>query len=229
MSQSELDALLRAVAMIAAPDDDTSQEDASREILVRFLKALANENRLALLGHLATGERSVGELAELLRLTEPTISYHLGLMTELGIVSMRQKGNTHLYRVNGRALGNLNRELYAGERKASTPPDLDGDAWERQVLQTFFNGERLTEIPTALRKRLVVLRWLASRFEPGRRYPESEVNAILNRHHPDHASLRRALVEYSFMDRDHGVYWRVPEDEQAERARRITGAQDAMR
>jgi DNA-binding transcriptional ArsR family regulator len=228
MSQSELDALLRAVAAIAAPDGDESQEQTERTALVRFLKTLANESRLALLGHLSTGERSVGELAGLLKLTEPTISYHLGLMTDLGIVSMRQKGNTHLYRVNGRTLGNLNRELYAADRKAATPPDLDGTEWERHVLQAFLDGERLREIPASLRKRIVILRWLANRFEENRRYPESEVNMIINRHHEDHATLRRELVDYSFMERDHGVYRRVPDAERIARNQRIEGARDAL-
>ncbi len=42
----------------------------------------------------------------------------------------------------------------------------------------------------------------------GVRYPEREVVEILKRFHPDHASLRRYLVDEDLLSRDHGEYWR---------------------
>lgn len=72
----------------------------------------------------------------------------------------------------------------------------------------FFAGERLTEIPAQRGKRLVVLERLALEFEPGRHYGEAEVNAILGRFHPDHATLRRELVDEGLLDRAQSVYWR---------------------
>jgi hypothetical protein len=56
--------------------------------------------------------------------------------------------------------------------------------------------------------RLIVLRWLAERFESGRRYPEREVNDLLRRSHPDYAMLRRYLVDHGLLERDHGIYQR---------------------
>jgi hypothetical protein len=86
-----------------------------------------------------------------------------------------------------------------------------------KVLRSFVRDGRLTQIPTARSKRLVVLDRLAQEFEPGRRYPERTVNTILGRWHDDTASLRRYLVDEGFMSRDAGVYWRtggsVPLDE----------------
>jgi len=46
------------------------------------------------------------------------------------------------------------------------------------------------------------------RFETGRRYPEKEVNAIISRHHPDFATLRRELIGARLMRRESGIYWR---------------------
>lgn len=43
----------------------------------------------------------------------------------------------------------------------------------------------------------------------GVRYPEREVDAVLKRFHPDHASLRRFLVDEGFLSRQRGVYWRT--------------------
>ena len=63
--------------------------------------------------------------------------------------------------------------------------------------------------PARRSKRLVVLERLAQEFEIGIRYPEAEVRVILERFHPDHAALRRYLVDEGFLGREQGVYWRT--------------------
>ena len=122
---------------------------------------------------------------------------------------MRAEGNTHLYRLDGEALRALNRDLLTPATLAAATADVEGEAWERKVLKDFFEGERLKEIPASRKKREVVLRWLALRFEPDRRYPEKEVNEVIKRHHPDFATLRRELIGAALMVREAGVYWRV--------------------
>ncbi|HEX3223615.1 MAG TPA: DUF2087 domain-containing protein [Nocardioides sp.] len=80
---------------------------------------------------------------------------------------------------------------------------------DQRVLQNFLGPDgRLRTIPAKHSKLLVVLDHLAQEFEPGRRYAETEVNEILQQFHPDHAALRRYLVENGFMTRDDSVYWR---------------------
>ena len=69
---------------------------------------------------------------------------------------------------------------------------------------------RLTTIPSKHSKLMVVLDHLAQQFEPGKTYPEVEVNERLARFHPDYAALRRYLVENRFMAREDSVYWRSP-------------------
>jgi hypothetical protein len=96
-----------------------------------------------------------------------------------------------------------------------TAPGSPQDA----VLRRFIHNGRLLAIPAAHGKRLVVLDHLAGLFEPGRRYPEAEVNELLKRYHPDYALLRRCLVDDGFLDREdepapsgsHSVkvYWRA--------------------
>src|SRR5436309_721835 len=67
---------------------------------------------------------------------------------------------------------------------------------DQRVLQNFLGDDgRLRQIPTKHSKLLVVLDHLSQSFEPGRRYPESGVNEILTRFHPDYAALRRYLAE----------------------------------
>lgn len=77
------------------------------------------------------------------------------------------------------------------------------------MLRSFVRGEELVTIPAARSKRLVVLEWLAGRFEPGRTYPEAEANRLLREAHPDHAALRRYLVDEGFLERRDGFYWRA--------------------
>ena len=50
--------------------------EAELQTLLSFFKVLADESRLKILGILATQERSVEELAELLQLKTPTVSHH---------------------------------------------------------------------------------------------------------------------------------------------------------
>jgi hypothetical protein len=88
----------------------------------------------------------------------------------------------------------------SGERQrpgSSTAPGSRDDA----VLRRFIHNGRLLAMPAARGKRLVVLDYLAGLFEPGRRYPEPEVNELLARFHPDYALLRRYLVDDGFLDR----------------------------
>ena len=54
-----------------------------------------------------------------------------------------------------------------------------------------------------------MLERLALEFEVGVRYPEREVNRMLERFHPDYAALRRYLVDDGFLSREHGEYWRI--------------------
>jgi hypothetical protein len=79
-----------------------------------------------------------------------------------------------------------------------------------EVPDRFFTPEgRLHTIPAKHSKRLVVLDRLAQAFEPGTKYAEAEVDETLRRFHPDHAALRRYLVENGFLSREGGIYWRT--------------------
>ena len=80
---------------------------------------------------------------------------------------------------------------------------------DERVLRAFLTDDgRLHTIPAKHAKLLVVLDHLAQRFEPGRRYPEAEVNEVLQGFHADFAALRRYLVENGFLTREDAVYWR---------------------
>ena len=83
---------------------------------------------------------------------------------------------------------------------------LDPDPARDTVLKSFIRDGRLTHFPTFPDKFRIVLEYLVNSFEPGRSYPESEVNEILNRWHPDHAALRRQLVDARLLERSNSIY-----------------------
>src|SRR3989442_14157545 len=88
-----------------------------------------------------------------------------------------------------------------GESMSRTP-DQDGD----RVLENFVDlAGRLISIPVQHKKRLAVLKWLVEDFQPGRLYPQSEVNRVISRRHPDFAALPRYLVDEELMQRRRGV------------------------
>ncbi len=179
-----------------------------RNRVLELLQALAHENRLKILGLVASREFNVTDLAEALDLREPTISHHLSKLHAADLVRMRRDGTTHYYALNVGALQELNRRLQSKDRIASMGRDVEGNLYDRRVLQSFLKDEVLAEIPAARKKRDVILRWLAEKFEMGRRYTEPEVNALLRRHHEDTATLRRELVGCKLLCRERGVYWK---------------------
>jgi DNA-binding transcriptional ArsR family regulator len=64
-----------------------------------LLKALANRHRLMIVCQLIDGERSVGELADLLGIRQSTVSQHLALLRKDGLVATRRDGQTIHYRI----------------------------------------------------------------------------------------------------------------------------------
>lgn len=62
-----------------------------------FLKALAHESRLMILCILAEGEKSVGELEDILSLRQPTVSQQLARLRADGLVSTRRDGKAIYY------------------------------------------------------------------------------------------------------------------------------------
>jgi hypothetical protein len=177
------------------------------------LRALADPERLAVAGALALGPRTAEELAGACSLTVAKTRKHLARLTSAGIATVDDDRRT--YRLGADALRSAAREA-APPRDPGMALGAVDDA-EETVLRRWFVGGRLTAIPAKRSVRLVVLTRLALEFDVGVRYPEREVVETLKRFHPDHASLRRYLVDEDLLSRDHGEYWRtggpVPLDE----------------
>ncbi len=186
------------------------EASAQTEEMLAFFKALADANRLKIVGLLAREPLTVEQLAPMLELSPSTVSHHLARLAEAGLVSARAEGYYSVYELNTKALEATAQRLLARENLPKIAEDVDLEAFDRKVVRSYLTPEgRLSRIPSQQKKLLVVLRWLLPNFEPGVRYTEKQVNEILARFNEDTAFLRRELVDFHFMTRDKGEYWRI--------------------
>lgn len=66
-----------------------------------LLKAMCNERRLLILCHLSQGERSVGELEDLVGLSQSALSQHLARLRNDNLVRTRRSAQNIYYSLNG--------------------------------------------------------------------------------------------------------------------------------
>lgn len=167
-----------------------------------FVRLLLDPVRLAVMGRAAEGNVDIDTLVSTFGADRRTVLEALGQLRMAGLVD----SNNQLSRD---ALVEIADAL---PKAPGADPAITNGTWtpeEREVLERFFSGTRLEEIPSARSKRHVVLERLAQEFEPGVRYREAEVNFTLQLFYPDYAALRRYLVDESLMTRADGVYWRT--------------------
>jgi DNA-binding transcriptional ArsR family regulator len=62
--------------------------------------AIGEPTRRAILEYLAPGERSVGEIVDSLDISQPSVSKHLRVLLDVGLVEVRRDGRQALYRTN---------------------------------------------------------------------------------------------------------------------------------
>jgi DNA-binding transcriptional ArsR family regulator len=69
------------------------------EKVASYFQALSEPTRLSLLNLLRSGERNVGELAQLTGFTPANVSRHLALLTSHGLVRRESRGTSAYYRI----------------------------------------------------------------------------------------------------------------------------------
>jgi hypothetical protein len=169
------------------------------------LGLLADEQRLRVLAAVALGAGSEDAVTAAAGLERRLVRRALDRLATVGLVVEEDDGRLCVamepLRLAARRASHM--------RPTVTPEDVGATPQQATVLRGFFDDGRLTAIPVARGKRLVVLDWLAQLFEPGKVYPERDVNVMLVRFHPDVAALRRYLVDEEFLERRGGFYWRA--------------------
>lgn len=182
------------------------------EELVTFFKALADANRLKIVGLLAEKTYSVEELAALLKLKPSTVSHHLSRLAEAELVTSRRESYYTVYQLNKKVLEEKSRSMFSRTELSSVAAGVDVDAYDNKVIQDFSRRDgSLKTLPSQRKKFEAILRYVVKSFDAGKRYSEKRVNEILAGFHEDTALLRRELVGAGLMKREGGggEYWRV--------------------
>lgn len=169
---------------------------------VEALGLLAEDARLRVFSAVVLGARTLRDVVDVSGLDQKAAMRALTRLDGGGLLQQVDGG----WELRGGRISELVR--------AATPPVSTGDLGvddpgAAAVLRAFVRDGRLTSIPAAHAKRLVVLDHVVRVFEPGVRYPERDVNVLLRAFHPDCAALRRYLVDEGFLAREDRVYWRI--------------------
>jgi predicted transcriptional regulator len=187
------------------------QELLSEELL-DFFKAMADANRLKIMGLLAQENLSVGQLAEMLKLRPSTVSHHLSKLTDAGLVSAKASSYYNIYQLENSKLESMAQRLLSSDTLPAMAAGVDLDSYDRKVISDYSLPDgQLKTIPAQRKKLDAVLRYVVRSFEFGTRYTEQQVNEILGKFHEDTATLRRELIGAGLLARSTGgrEYWRV--------------------
>jgi hypothetical protein len=156
---------------------------------------LAEPERLRVLSALVLGARSASEIGAATGLDARAVGRALQKLQAGGLVDGALA--VHIEGIKEAAI--------AAAPAAST---TTGD-----VVSRFVRDGRLHSLPAHDGKRRQVLEFLVQSFEPGRRFVEAEVDAVLRAWtaggEVDHVTVRRYLVDHGLLAREGGDYWRI--------------------
>jgi DNA-binding transcriptional ArsR family regulator len=86
--------------------------------------AVAEPRRRDILNYLVMQERSVNEIVDAMEMEQPSVSKHLKVLKDVGLVEARRDGRQMLYKVNAMAIRPLHEWTSTFERR-----------WRRQLLR----------------------------------------------------------------------------------------------
>ena len=172
-----------------------------------LFKCLADTSRLQIITGLMREPMYVELIAERLALSPSTVSFHLKKLEASGLVTAKKEQYYTVYTLNAPLLDSTLRSLLTPDDAEQSVEAKREAAYRQKVIDSFFEYGKLKNIPAQRKKRLIILDEIAANFEPGKRYPEREVNLIISDFFDDFCTLRRELIVEGLMERDHNIYW----------------------
>jgi hypothetical protein len=178
--------------------------------MLNFVKALANADRLKIVGMLVQSHARLPEIAAGLSLPTREVFNHLAFLEHVGVIYV----SGDLYELDTNGLEALKRRQFEDKRPSYVAhPGMEPGT--QKILGTFLNVDgTIRQVPnsrTQAAKFHIVLDYLLTAFEPGVFYTEKEVNSILRRFNEDVSGLRRDLIDAKMLARecDGSKYWRL--------------------
>jgi biotin operon repressor len=180
--------------------------DAAMPALVRLFKGLADPTRLRMLAAMVDRPRCGQDLAAEVGVSPATVSHHLRVLTEAGLVTETRQPPYVFFQLDLAQLQDAVKAVSTPRRvkELATTAPVDDDT--RDVLRAFFAGPRLVSIPVQRRKKEIVLEELLRRLPRRREYKEAELNRFIEVTHPDFCAIRREWIMGGYMERSSGIY-----------------------
>jgi DNA-binding transcriptional ArsR family regulator len=108
--------------------------------------AIAEPRRREIIAVLIDGkEHAVGEVVSTLRLPQPTVSKHLGVLRKVGIVSVSKHGQLRMYRLNAKELKPVHDWVKTYERFWTNQLDKVKQRAEQKMMQRIARENQFTE------------------------------------------------------------------------------------
>jgi len=110
-------------------------------------------------------------------------------------------------------INKLDKDAICDAHKTATTLDDRYNITDKEKIDVINNymdeNKALKNYPAKEKKKIIVLEEIAKNFSKGKTYSEKEINRILKRIYEDFATIRRALIEYGFIERsnDCSSYW----------------------
>lgn len=171
-----------------------------------LFKLLADDTRLRLLNALAEKDMYVELLAERLQLSAPTVSFHMKKLQAAGLVDARREQYYTVFSIRREAFEATLSSLVFQTQGQDAAERMREEQYRRKVLNTFMPDGVCEGMPAQVKKRMIIYEEIFQRFEPGRVYPEKEVNRIIAEVHGDFCTIRREFIGLGWMSRENGLY-----------------------
>jgi len=178
----------------------------SIENLAVVFKALADPTRLRLVALIVDKERCGQDLAAELKVSGATVSHHLRVLREAGLLKESRQSPYTFFSLDHKALQGAVRSV----SNKKTVSDLAGEGQlppeQRKVIRAFFDGPRLAQWPAQHKKKLIVLEEILRRLPRRKEYSERTLSKYIEAIYEDFCTIRRDFIRYGYMTRNKGRY-----------------------
>jgi biotin operon repressor len=174
--------------------------------LVTLFKALADPTRLRLAALLVDRPRCGQDVAAELGISAGTVSHHLRVLREAGLVHETREPPYSFFRLDLAALQQALRAVSTKKVVREIAGEEARTSEERKVLRTFFDGPRLVALPAQRKKKQMIFEEILRRIPRRKEYEERELSRYIETIFEDYCTVRREWVMGGYMARENGVY-----------------------
>lgn len=174
--------------------------------LATILKALADPTRLRLVAMIVDRERCGQDLAKELNISGATVSHHLRVLREAGLLHESRQPPYTFFSLDHKSLQEAARSLVDKRAVSDLADESSVPPEQRKVIRTFFDGPRLTALPVQHKKKEIVLEEILRRLPRRKEYSERTLSKYIEAIYDDFCTVRRDFIRWRYMSRKDGRY-----------------------